>query len=199
MVCHCINHQVLTRARNGVTATLSLKPGQSLLFNFVTTAPHPISLWVTSPWATDKAVANPVIPGPFRLNLPGNPGSVKINFSADKKLRLEDGPNTKVLMQAPDSAASVDFEFQGWVADIKVRNVTVWDPAGTGTIMPTRTCFEDQTNATGVDKITACTACTSDNIIAGCLGLDFKSGTVLEYILGAAAFVIVAMLIKRFI
>lgn len=194
MSCHCINPQVFSRARNGITSTLSLKPGQALLFNVAPTEARTISLWVTSPWAQGGTIP----PGPFAINLPANPAMVRLNFNADRQLVLVDGTTRKVLASGPSTAESVDFLFQNWSNTVlPIRNVTVQDPADAGTVMPTRTCFTTQTNDTGVDKLTACTACTEGNVVAGCVG--FSGFSALEYLAAAAAITLILYLVKRFI
>lgn len=190
MSCECIDPRVFTQARNGVTSALTLTRGQTLDVNFVSDELYPTTLWIRSTWAqkTEK-------PGPFELFAVKGQGIFQILFDASGQFRLLDG--RRIFTTAPDGENSVEFEFTGWVPGIKVRNVTV--RGGEGTPMPTVTCFENQYNATTIDTMAACSACTSDNIVAGCLDVKLGSLSSVEIIVGVAAFVIIAMMIKRFI
>ena len=201
--CICLNNKLFNTGL-GKSSIFRLKPGQALRASFS----YRNAANTTPTLYTGKGFVYGVNGTTMKLtgNQPNGNGILSIVWNLDGTVTLrgrEGIPANTPKMKLADNAPYGEFYLANYnTSAITFTNVTLgWiaaAPNKTSISDPASVvCFFNQKTAGAANIRTACSLCTTDNIVSGCLGINFGEFSWYEIALGVGAFILAAVLLRR--
>lgn len=199
--CLCLDSGIFNNTANGVSTAITMAPGDVISASFKSKT-RVVSLQI---WPLSKYAAT-MIPYVFELTPSTSSGTFTFRYHSTKKTFSAASGLSGHDVWTFQQALPFTFELSGIpsLADgFEVVNVTLSNQSGK---TPASTngvdCFFNQvdgTSATPSDIQVACSSCTEDNILNGCLDFNIKAFSLTDAAIAVGLFILVTLVIKRFI